>query len=89
MILIYFILKDTSLFITLYDVQYLKSLVFPGGSVVKNLSASAGDVGSIPEPGRSPKVGSGNPLQYSYLENSMNRGALWVTVDGLQTVGQD
>ena len=57
--------------------------------VVKNLSASAGDVGSIPEPGRSPKVGSGNPLQYSYLENSMNRGALWVTVDGLQTVGQD
>ena len=57
--------------------------------MVKNLSASAGDVGSIPEPGRSPKVGSGNPLQYSYLENSMNRGALWVTVDGLQTVGQD
>ena len=57
--------------------------------MVKNLSASAGDTGSIPELGRSPGEGNGNPLQYSYLENSMNRGALWVTVDGLQTVGQD
>ena len=41
---------------------------FPGGSVVKNPSASAGDVGSIPVSGRSPGGGNGNPLQYSCLE---------------------
>ena len=51
------------------------SLCFPGGSVVKNLSANAGDLGSIPGLGRSPGVGNGNPLQYSYLENPMDRGA--------------
>ena len=47
------------------------------GSVVKNLPANAGDpgdVGSIPRLGRSPRRGNGNPLQYSYLGNSMNRG---------------
>ena len=43
--------------------------------VVKNLRASAGDVGSIPELGRSPRGGYGNPLQYSSLENSTDRGA--------------
>ena len=46
--------------------------------VVKNLPANAGDTGyggSIPELGRSPGRGHGNPLQYSYLENSMDRGA--------------
>ena len=62
---------------------------FPGGSHGTESACSGGDPGSVPALGRSPKVGSGNPLQYSYLENSMNRGALWVTVDGLQTVGQD
>ena len=49
---------------------------FPGGSVVKNLPPNAGDVGSIPGPGRSPEEGNGNPLQYSYLENAMDRGGL-------------
>ena len=52
--------------------------VFSGGSMVKNLSASAGDtedVGSIPGSGRSPGGRKGNPLQYSYLENSMDREA--------------
>ena len=44
---------------------------FPGGSVVKNLPASAGDVGSIPESGRSPGGGNGNALQYSCLGNPM------------------
>ena len=39
----------------------------PGGSVVKNLPANAGDVGSIPESGRSPGGGHGNPLQYCLL----------------------
>ena len=51
---------------------------FPGGSVVKNPLANAGDVGSIPGLGRSPGEGNGNPLQYSYLENPMDRGA-WLT----------
>ena len=56
---------------------------FPGGSVVKNLSANAGDArdaGSIPGSGRSPGVGNGNPLQYSWVENSMDRGAWQPTV---------
>ena len=50
---------------------------FPGGSVVKNLPANAGDAGdmdSIPGLGRSPAGGNGNPLQYSCLENPMDRG---------------
>ena len=51
-----------------------KVLGFPGGSVVKNPPANAGDMGSIPGSGRSPGVGNGNPLQYSCLENSMDRG---------------
>ena len=48
---------------------------FPGGSVVKNLLANAGDAGLIPGLGRSPGEGNGNPLQYSCLENPMDRGA--------------
>ena len=54
--------------------------------VVKNLSASEGDtreVGSIPGWGSSPGIGNGNILQYSYLENSMDRGAWWATVHGV------
>jgi len=60
---------------------------FPGGAVVKNQPANAGDardMGSIPESGKSPAVGNGNPLQYSCLENSMDRGAWWATVHGLE-----
>ena len=55
----------------------------PRGSVVNNLPANArdaGDVGSVPRLGRSPGEGNGNPLQYSYLENSMDRGA-WQAAD--------
>ena len=48
---------------------------FPGGSVVKNLPANAGDMGSIPGSGRSPGVGNGNPLQHSCLGNPMDGGA--------------
>ena len=51
--------------------------------MVKNPPASAGDVrdaGLIPGSGRSPGGGQGNPLQYSYLENSKDRGVWWVTV---------
>ena len=56
---------------------------FPDGSVVKNLPANAGDtrdMGSIPGLGRSTGGGNGNPLQYSCLQNSMDRGAWWATV---------
>ena len=50
---------------------------------VKNPSASAGDPGSIPGSGRSPGEGNDNPLQYSCLENSMDRGAWQATVHGV------
>ena len=56
---------------------------FPSDSVVKNLPASSGDAadtGSIPGSRRSPGGGHGNPLQYSCLENPMDRGAWWATV---------
>ena len=46
---------------------------FPGGSVVENPPDDAGDAGSIPESGRSPGGGNGNPLQYSCRENPMDR----------------
>ena len=49
---------------------------FPGGSLVKNPPANAGDVGSIPGLGRSPGVGNGNPLRYPFLENSMGQRIL-------------
>ena len=52
-------------------------------SVVKNLPASAGDPGSIPGLGRSPGEGNGYPLQYSYLENSMDGIAWRATVHGV------
>ena len=51
--------------------------------VIKNLTANSGDVrdvGLFPRSGRSPAGGQGNPLQYSCLENPMDRGAWWVTV---------
>ena len=48
---------------------------FPGASVVENPPANAGDAGLIPGSGRSPGEGNGNPLQYSCLENPMDRGA--------------
>ena len=56
---------------------------FPGGPMVKNLPANAGDVGLIPGSGRSPGGGNGNLLQYSCLENPMDRGAWWATVHGV------
>ena len=59
---------------------------FPGGSVVKNPPANAGDrgdVGSIPGLGRFPGVENSNPLRYSCLKNPMNRGASRTTVLGV------
>ena len=67
--------------------KYLEILMgFPGSSVVKNLLASAGDakdLGLIPGLGRSPGGGNGNPLQYSCLENSTDRGAWRAIVHGV------
>ena len=59
---------------------------FPGGSVVKDPPANAGDAGNVdltPGSGRSPGEGNGNPLEYSSLENSMGRGAWRATVHGV------
>ena len=53
---------------------------FPSGSVVKNPSANAGEVGSVPGLGRSSGGGNGNPLKYSCLGNPMDRGAWHATV---------
>ena len=53
---------------------------FLTGSVVKNLPANAGDMGSIPGSGRSPGEGNGNPPQYSCLGNTMGREAWRTTV---------
>ena len=64
---------------------------FPGGLAVKNPPARAGDardMGSIPQWGRSPREGNGNPLQYSCLENYMDRGAWQATVHGLGHIKQ-
>ena len=58
-------------------------MYFPRGSVVNNLSANAGDAGSIPGSGRSPGEGNGNPLQCSCLENPTDRGAWLATVHGV------
>ena len=56
---------------------------FPDGSEVKASASNAGGAGSILGSGRSPGEGNGNPLQYSCLENPMDRGAWWATVHGV------
>ena len=63
----------------LFIYMYLHS-GFLGGSVVENLPVNAGDSGLIPRWGKSPGGGNGNPLQYSCLGNSMDRGAWWAAV---------
>ena len=56
---------------------------FSDGAVVKNPPADAGDMGLILRLGRSTGGGNGTPLQYSCLENPMDRGAWWATVHGV------
>ena len=56
---------------------------FPGGSVVKNPPVNAGQLGSIPGSGGSPRGGNGNPLQYFCLGNSKDRGAWGAIVHGV------
>ena len=60
---------------------------FPSGSVVKNLPANAGDKYSVPGLGRFPGEGNCNPLQYSCLENPMDRGSWQATVHGVTKSG--
>ena len=56
---------------------------FPGGSDSKESACNAGDLDSIPGSGRSPGEGTGNPLQYSCLENTIDREAWWAMVYGI------
>ena len=62
------------------------NLGFPVSSDSKESACNAGDLGLIPELGRSLGEGNGNPLQYSFLENSMDRGAWWATVQGVSQI---
>ena len=62
---------------------------FPHSSVGKESACNAGDLSSIPGLGRSPGEGNGNPLQYSCLENPMDRGAWWATFHGVSRVRHD
>ena len=72
--------------------QFLGHMIkegFPHGSVAKESAFYAGDLGLIPGWGRSPGEGSGNPHQYSCLENPMDRGAWQATVHGATRVGHN
>ena len=62
---------------------------FPRSSVGKESACNAGDLGLIPGLGRSPGEGNGNPLQYSCLENRMDKGAWRATVHGVARVRND
>ena len=59
------------------------ALGFCDGTAGKESACNAGEKGSIPGSGRSPRGGNGNPLQYSYLGNPMDRRAWWATVHGV------
>ena len=68
---------------------FTTGLGFTRSSVSKESACNAGDPGSIPGLGRSPGEGNGNPLQYSCLENPMDRGTWQATVYGVARVGHD
>ena len=70
--------------VTQRHISILPDSNFPGGSVVKNPPANAVDTGSIPGSERSFEEGTGNPFQYSFLENPIDRGAWWVQSMGSQ-----
>ena len=59
------------------------SVGFPHSPIGKESPCNVGELGSIPESGRSPGEGNGNPLQYSYLENPTDRGVWQATVHGV------
>ena len=81
--------------LTVSSVQHIDSVIhththsfsiFPHSSVSKESACYAGDPGSIPGSGKSPGEGNGNPLQYSFLENPMDRRAWQATVHGIARV---
>ena len=69
--------------------KFIEQLGFPCSLVSKESACNAGDLGSIPGLGRSPGKGSGNPIQYSCLENPKDRGAWRATVYGVIRVTQE
>ena len=73
-------LKKVGIYIYIYSTRFGG---FPGDSDSKESTCNAGDLVSIPGLGKSPGDGNGNPLQYSCLENPMDRGAWWATVHGV------
>ncbi|CAM9918803.1 unnamed protein product [Rangifer tarandus platyrhynchus] len=78
-------LLTLSLFLhaTLFITAFSIFIYFLGSSDGKVFANNVGDLGSISGSGRSPAEGNGNPLQYSCLENPMDRGAWWATVHGV------
>ena len=72
-----------------YKTEIPAALGFPCSSVGKESACSAGDPGLIHGLGRCPGEGNGNPVQYSFLENPMDRGAWRATVHGAARVGHD
>ena len=68
---------------------FMVMLGFPPSSVGKVSACNAGGLGSIPGSGRSPGEGNGSPLQYTCLENPMDRGAWQPTLHGIARVGHD
>ena len=66
-----------------YSSQEMKDMASLVSQLVKNLPANMGDPGLTPELGRSSGEGNGNPLQYSCLENPMDREGWWATVHGI------
>ena len=76
-------MKIPNLFIKVF-IKFIKG--FPGGSDGKESTCNAGDQGSIPESGRSSGGGHGNPLQYSCLENPMDRELVAQTAKNLPAV---
>ena len=73
----------THTIVPLAQVEIKWAIGIPGGSDNKESAYNAGDPGSIPGSGRSPGEGNGYPLQYSCLENPMDRGAWRATVHGV------
>ena len=75
--------KALELQLKLQSFQFKVEMGFPGGSDGKESACNAGDLGSTPGLGRSPREGNDNPLQYTCLENPMGRGAWQATVQGV------
>ena len=76
----FFRINTLNVFLKNIDYQYFLN---SGSSEVKASACNVGDLGSIPGSERSTGEGNGNPLQYSCLENPMDRGAWWATVHGV------